>query len=389
MPVTDLFESERSTVMSSFKRKGSFLVKLGLSTGVLLFAQQAFALGTLAGTDVDNLAVVSYEVASVAQQVVESAPGAGNAVPGAGNGTVTTFVVDNRVDFSLEQVGTAHTTVTPGQTDAYVEFLLSNDGNSPQDFRMVVAQLGSGDGAVNLLVDSDDDMANLRIRVGNGGGVPVLGDLAYGDEIAPDTAVTVYVFADADVLLGLVDGDVANIELTATVAAAGGAGLGADLTDDVLNPDTTGLEVVFAEGGVLGDGIEFDRDGFEVSSAGLTVSKVATVISDPFNGGTNPKAVPGAVVEYVITVANGGASNADNVSIADAIDTDVVFDATFNGNSGLDILNGAAPIACNADGNPADGCTLIGQDLTVGNGSLPITIIPTESLVITYRVTIP
>jgi len=372
------------------KKKGSFLMKLSVSVAALLFSQHALAVGTIAGTDVDNLATVTYEVATVLQDVVESAPGAGNAVPGAGNGTVTSFVVDNRVDFSLTQVGTAHTTVSPGQTDAVVEFLLSNDGNSAQDFNMSVLQLGSGDGAVNLLVDTDDDMANLRIRVGNAGGIPVLADLDHGDEIAPDTAVTVYVFGDADVILGLVDGDVANLELTATVAAAGAAlSLGADLTDDILNPDTAGLEVVFAEGGALGDGIESDRDGFQVTSAGLTVSKAATVFSDPFNGTTNPKAIPGAVVEYVITVSNGGAVDADNVSIADAIDGDVVFDATFNGGSGLDIVNGVAPIACIADGNAGDGCTLIGQDLTVGNVSLPITILPTESLVITYRVTIP
>lgn len=376
--------------MSSIKRKGSFLAKLGLSAAVLLLTQQAFAAGTTAGTDVDNLATVTYEVGTVLQDVIESAPGVGNAVPGANNGEVTTFKVDNRVDFSLTQVGTAHTPVSPGQTDAYVEFLLTNAGNSAQDFRLVVTQLASGDGAVNTLVDTDKDMANLRIRVGNAGGVPVLGDLPYGDEIAVDTAVTVYVFGDADLVQGLVNGDVANLELTATVAEAGvAATLGTDLTDDILNPDTIDVEVVFAEGGALGDGIESDRDGFSVASAGLTVSKVATVFSDPFNGTTNPKAIPGAVVEYVITVANGGAADADNVSIADAIDTDVAFDATFNGNTGLDIVNGAAPIACTADGNAADGCTLIGQDLTVGNVNLPITIVPTEALVITYRVTIP
>ncbi len=375
--------------MNSMKWKGSFILKLGISTVALLLSQHAFAVGTAAGTDVDNLATVTYEVGTVLQDVVESAPGVGNAVPGVGNGTITTFVVDNRVDFSLAQVGTAHTPVTPGETDAFVEFLLSNDGNSPQDFNMAVSQLNAGDGLVNTLDDTDVDMANLRIRVGNGGGVPLLTDLAYGDEIAPDTAVTVYVFGDADLILGLVNGDVANIELSATVAAAGGAGLGADLSDDVLNPDTAGLEVVFAEGGVLGDGIETDRDGFSVSSAGLTVSKVATVFSDPFNGTTNPKAIPGAVVEYVITIANGGGSDADAVSIADAIDTDVAFDTTFNGGSGLDILNGATPIACIADGNAADGCTLIGQDLTVGNGSLAITVTAGTSLVVTYRVTIP
>ena len=373
------------------KWKGSFIVKLGISTAALLLSQHVFAAGTVAGTDIDNLATVTYEVGAVVQDVVESAPGVGNAVPGAGNGTVTTFVVDNRVDFSLVQVGNAHTTVTPGETDAFVEFLLSNDGNSAQDFNMLVTQLNTGDGLVNTLDDSNVDLANLRVRVGNAGGVPVLADLSYGDEIAPDTAVTVYVFGDADLVLGLVNGNVANIELTATVAAAGAAlAEGTALTDDLANPDTAGLEVVFAEGGlVLGDGVESDRDGFIVSSAGLTVSKVATVVSDPFNGTTNPKAIPGATIEYVITIANGGGSDADAVSVADALDADIAFDATFNGGSGLDILNGVTPIACIADGNAADGCTLVGQDLTVGNVSLPITVAAGTSLVVTYRVTIP
>ncbi len=380
--------------MSSFNWKCSFLAKLGLSAGVLLFTQQAFAVGTAADTDVDNLATVSYEVGTVLQDVVESAPGAGNAVPGAGNGTVTTFKVDNRVDFSLTQVGATNTIVTPGQTNAFVEFVLSNDGNSTQDFNMAVLDLNSGDGAVNTtFVDTDVDLNNLRIRVGvsvnNGGAAPTTGSPDFVDELDADDSVTIYVYGDADLVLGLVNGDVANIELSATVAAAGAAGLGANLSDDLGNPDTAGVEVVFAEGGALGDGIEVERDGFVVSSAGLTVSKVGTVISDPFNGTTDPKAIPGAVIEYVITVSNGGGADADSVSIADAIDTDVVFDATFNGGSGLDIVNGAAPIACIADGNAGDGCTLIGQDLTVGNGSLPITVIPTESLVITYRVTIP
>lgn len=380
--------------MNSMKWKGSFIVKLGVSAAALLLSQHTFAAGTVAGTDIDNLAVVSYEVDTVLQDVVESAPGAGNAVPGAGNGTATSFVVDNRVDFSLQQVGTAHTTVTPGQTDAFVEFLLSNDGNSPLDFIMAVSQLNTGDGLVNALDDSNVDMANLRVRVGNGGGVPVLTDLAYGDEIAPDTAVTVYVFGDADLLLGLVNGDVANIELSATAAAAGAAlSPGTPLTDDVLNADTAGLEVVFAEGGVaLGDGVVTDRDGFEVSSAGLTVSKIVSVVSDPFNGTTNPKAIPGAVVEYVITITNGGGSDADSVSISDTLDTDISFIADFYAAQDLLVVNDGTTITpCNADAGDgdSDGCALDGQDLTVGNGNLAITVTAGTSLVVTYRVLIP
>lgn len=380
--------------MESKQEKHSFLMKLGMTALVLLFAQQATAAGTTAGTDVDNLATVDYFVNGNDQEDIESAPGAGNSVPGVGNGTVTTFVVDNRVDFTLTQVGAAHTTVTPGDTDAFVEFLLTNNGNSAQDFRMVVTQLGSGDGAVNTLVDTDVDLNNLRIRVGNAGGIPVLGDLEYGDEIAEDASVTVYVFGDADVVLGLVDLDVANLELSATVAAAGlAATLGGDLVDDVGNADDpAAIDIVFADGGALGDGIETDRDGFLVSSAGLNVTKVATVIDDPFNGTTNPKAIPGATVEYVITIANSGAVNADNVSVTDSIDADVVFIADFYTGQDLLVVNdGTTVTPCNADGGDADtdGCALDGQDLTVGNANLAITVVAGTTLTVTYRVTIP
>lgn len=45
--------------------------------------------------------------------------------------------------------------------------------------------------------------------------------------------------------------------------------------------------------------------------AAMSVSKVSSIISDPQNGTTNPKAIPGALVEYLITVANAGPSATD------------------------------------------------------------------------------
>lgn len=53
--------------------------------------------------------------------------------------------------------------------------------------------------------------------------------------------------------------------------------------------------------------------------AALSVTKVSTLISDPVNLGTNPKAIPGAVVEYLITVANNGtaATDANSVVVLD------------------------------------------------------------------------
>ena len=382
--------------MKRLKKKYSFLVRLGMTATVLLLTQHALAAGTTAGTDVDNLAIVNYEVGGTAQTLIESSP-TGNDVPGTTNGTATSFEVDNRVDFTLTQVGAAHTTVSPGDMDAFVEFTLSNDGNSPMDFRLVATQLGSGDGAVNTLVDTDDDMANVRVRVGNGGGVPVLGDLDYVDEIAEDDTVTIYVFADAGLLLG--NGDIANLELEATAAAAGVAStLGADLVDDAGSADDPAtVDIVFADGVVtppgLGDGVESDRDGFEVSSAELEITKVATVLDDPFNGTTNPKAIPGATVEYVITVDNAGALDADNVVITDAIDTDVNMIADAYAGDDVEIVNNAVTVTpCNTDALDADndGCALDGQNLTIGDPTdLPLTVAAGTIMTITYRVTIP
>ncbi|MEP0390911.1 MAG: hypothetical protein ABJ205_06275 [Erythrobacter sp.] len=49
----------------------------------------------------------------------------------------------------------------------------------------------------------------------------------------------------------------------------------------------------------------------------LTVSKVSSLIADPVNGSTNPKAIPGATVEYLITVTNIGDGPASDVIILD------------------------------------------------------------------------
>ena len=383
--------------MKRLKENYSFIVRLGITAGVMLLSlstQHALAAGTTAGTDVDNLATVNYDVGGNAQTEIESSP-TGNAIPGA-NGIPTAFEVDNRVDFTVAQVGAAHTPVFPGETDAFIAFTLTNDGNSPMDFRMDALPLGSGDGAVNALVDTDVNMTNVRVAVGNGGGVPVLADLNYVDEIAEDATVTIYVWADAGLVL--TNGDIANIELQATAAAAGVAlTQGPDLVDDAgVADDPAVVDIVFADGVVtppgLGDGVESDRDGFEVSSATLEISKVATVLDDPFNGTTFPKAIPGATVEYVITVDNTGTEDADNVVITDAIDTDVNMIFDFYGGHDVEIVNNLVTVTpCDVE-NLADndGCGLSGQDLTIGDPTdLPLTVVASTIMTITYRVTIP
>ncbi|MEL6529642.1 MAG: DUF11 domain-containing protein, partial [Pseudomonadota bacterium] len=49
--------------------------------------------------------------------------------------------------------------------------------------------------------------------------------------------------------------------------------------------------------------------------AQINVTKVSSVIADPVNGITNPKAIPGATIEYLITVSNAGPDPADADSL--------------------------------------------------------------------------
>ena len=70
-----------------------------------------------------------------------------------------------------------------------------------------------------------------------------------------------------------------------------------------------------------GDGAPFDfwhvdDVCFEqIIAPGLLISKVALTLTDPINGGSNPKAIPGAVVRYTVNVANEGLGSPDSNSI--------------------------------------------------------------------------
>ncbi len=66
------------------------------------------------------------------------------------------------------------------------------------------------------------------------------------------------------------------------------------------------------------------------ATATLTVVKTSLVISDPVNGTTNPKAIPGAVVQYAVTVTNTGtaAVDASTVVVTDPLPSGVALAVT-------------------------------------------------------------
>ena len=155
----------------------------------------------------------------------------------------------------------------------------------------------------------------------------------------------------ANVPLGRATDDVAGVRLTATASEATAAGsLGATVTE-TAGANTAGVDTVFADtnanGNTARDGIHFDEDDYTVLAANLTATKSSRVISDPLNGTTNPKMIPGAVVEYCIAVSNAaGSATATNVAITDTLPAATTFVAGF----GI-LVNGTVTSGtCNADG---------------------------------------
>jgi uncharacterized repeat protein (TIGR01451 family) len=372
----------------------NLLVRLGLTVAALLLTQQGFAAGTAAGTVVSNQASVDYSVNGADQTDILST--AAGSPPGTGD--ATSFVVDNRVDFSLVTADVALQTTGLGQTNVPTRFTLTNEGNSVQDFRLDADNLPDTTADPFGGANPDNiDMAVLTAYVDDGDGLwnPATDTETYVDELIPDASVTIWV-AGTGPAAGAT-GDVAVVDLDATVRAGGLSGTeGGPLTqDNGAADDPNAVQIVFADGVVtgpgLGDGVETDESGYQVSTANLEVVKDRVVVSDPFNGTTNPKAIPGAIVEYSVQITNSGTQDASGIVITDAITALVNFVGDAYG-ANQDVryeIDGGAFSYCDASDGDATDCDLAGANLTVGGSGLVLTVAPGETLTVSFRVEIP
>lgn len=293
--------------------KLKFLVAASTLPAVIMNASSAYAAGTPVGTDITNQVSVAYQVGSVSQTAATNS---------------NTFEVDRKILFTVQEDGNATTNVVPGQQDAYTTFVVSNTSNDTLDFSLSPTQLSGGTaahGGTDVF-----DVSNLQVFVdSNGNNIYDAADTATSiNDLAPDTSVRVFIVGD--VPLTQTNGQVAGVTLAATALNSNGSAITA-ATDTTVNTD--GVETIFADTGR--DGVESDQDDFTVSTASLTVTKLSRVVRDNLNGAgtsadaTNPKAVPGATVEYCIVVANSGSQTATNVAVSD--DLSLVPDVTFDG----------------------------------------------------------
>ena len=276
---------------------------------MLVFAGTALAGGTPSGTTVNNTATVDYQVGGLNQATV--------------NSNTATFLVDNRIDLTVVTLDAANIITVPGMIDQVLSYSITNNGNTVQDYTLsAIADAGD-----------DFDTANLNIFIDvNGNGIydPATDTATYIDELAIDATMNAFIVSD--IPLTAANAELANYDLlaeTSSGATPGAQGAvyandhAADLDDPAL------VQIVFADGAGsadgANDGAHSSSSTYEVASANLLVVKTHAVMTDPINGATRPKNIPGATVNYTTTLNNTGGTSADNIAVIDPIPANTGF----------------------------------------------------------------
>ena len=263
---------------------------------------------TQAGDDVLNTVNVTFEVGGVTQTPPPAA--------------TDTFKVDRKIFFTIDEktpVGT--TNVSANQTGAITSFTLSNTSNDTLDFTVTPANILNGNAAPR---GTDAfDLSNLLIceDANNDGNCDATAAASVTiDDLAKDTGTTTILIV-GDIPASATNGQIGGVTATATALNSNGTAITA-ATDATVN-DAGAVETIFAD--TDRDGIESADDDYTVAAADLSVFKSSKVISDGVSA-ANPKAIPGAVVEYCIAVSNAsGAATASAINISDNLPANTTF----------------------------------------------------------------
>lgn len=89
------------------------------------------------------------------------------------------------------------------------------------------------------------------------------------------------------------------------------------------------------------DDVCFDQQIIPV----LQIAKLAQTLSDPINGSTGPKAIPGAIVQYTVAVVNQGIGpvDADSLVITDPLPADTALYVSTASGDPISFTDGATP----------------------------------------------
>lgn len=343
----------------------------------------AEAANTTAGVQIGNSAVVSYSVGSVSQPPV-TAP-------------TVTFAVDRLVTFTV--TNRSNLTTAPSWTYQAIQFTVSNTSNTAMRFALQPVSSASNTWTLTGASIYRDNNSSGTYDAGD---TLYVGPGTFGD-VASGATLTLLIVGDIPV--GLTTGQSAVYSLLATAIDSGGTTTTTQtaIAKSSANANLLTVFAVFgdaagtAAGDVATDGKHSASGTYTISTAAINVSKSAAVYSDVNVTGyaSNPKAVPGSVVTYTITITNNGGASATNVSISDSLATMIdagyaSFKTTFadgsptcaGGTEGNAIsTNNGGAWSCQAGNYNAGTRTLTVSGLTIAPGAA-------NSVVIKYQINI-
>lgn len=288
------------------------------SAGLIAFSvSPAWAEGTLSGDTITNTVTVDYSVGGVSQTSETASD---------------SFTVDRKINVVVTATG-ATTAVSANQQKVVRTFEVQNLSNAAVGISLSAVQEASPDFNLSNITIFDDANSN---------GIFDAGELtiSFLNSLAPDEVVTVTVAMD--VASDAAQGEATDIILTANAYEANDASTEITATSGA---DTAGVDTVLADGaGVTDSGNQGDFSAahtLNVNAANLTVTKSSRVVWDPVNLAVDPKAIPGARVEYCISVSNGaGAATATGVTVNDPLPGDVSLFPDAFGATGDVMING-------------------------------------------------
>jgi uncharacterized repeat protein (TIGR01451 family) len=190
-----------------------------------------------------------------------------------------------------------------------------------------------------------------------------------------------YVFVRSDTPAAATNGQASTIRLvvTATTDVSNGVTPEAETAgaDVAANVDVVFAETGVANGNVVENGVSLAFDQYVVGT--LTVTKTAAVISDGFSAAGQAKAIPGAIVEYTISVQNNGlvTSGAAMTEVIPANTTYIAGSTTLNGAAVADVAGAMPYVGSGAINSPAAAAGVINPGATAA-----------EIAVVRFRVTI-
>ena len=290
----------------------SFTTSIGFAAVLALGlnSSSALAAGTVAGTVIDNVAQITFDLGGV---------------PGTEVSDVSSITVVERIDVAVS-LQSGQVLVAANDLDQSLLFTVSNTGNGTETFSLAIDSTLTGD-------DFNPTPAVPPIYFDtDGSGDFTAADIAYqpgnnDPDLLPDASV--------DILLvnhipgTVVNGNLGRSQLTATSLTGTGnpgdlyAGAGDQGVDAIIG-NSGGEQAVFGE--------------YLVSDIAMTVLK-SVAISDPF-GNQNP--VPGATMTYTVTVEVTNDGRATTATFRDAIPVGTTYvpnTITLNGLSVTDAID--------------------------------------------------